>query len=294
MSEEIDKKETDTVKKSSGKGVLSTPVWAAIAVAALIVGVLVGRFVLGRTTTVSLNGATTFSEDQLDNTIATYVYDGKTYNVTAREVIEANTSLDSAANDDGTYNVPTADDTVSFARNQIVLQAAKDQGLSVSDDDVSQYATDTLGTDDYSTIASNYSLDEDTTKSILSDAALMKKLRDSVVTTTVPTSPTAPTAPSDGNSDTATAEYAQYIIALAGDEWDSTNNTWAGTDGTYYAALSSYAISNDSATYAAAEAAYYVAYSAYNTASSSVSTEWTNYVNTLLSNATIQIGSLAV
>ena len=122
----------------------------------------------------------------------------------------------------------------------------------------------------------------------------MKKLRDSVVTTTVPTAPTAPTAPSDGNSDTASAEYAQYIIALAGDEWDSTNNTWASTDGTYYAALSSYAISNDSATYSAAEAAYYVAYSAYSTASSSVSTEWTNYVNTLLSNATIQIGSLAV
>jgi len=50
--------------------------------------------------------------------------------------------------------VPTADNTISFARNQIVLQAAKDQGFSVSDDDVSQYATDTLGTDDYSTIAS--------------------------------------------------------------------------------------------------------------------------------------------
>ena len=291
MAEENENK---TIETSPRKGGLSTPVWAAIAVAALVVGVLVGHFVFRSSSSVSLDGATTCTEDKLDDTIATYTYGGETYKVTSREVITTSSSLDSAKNDDDTYNVPTADDVVSYARNQIVLKAAADEGYSVTDDDVSTYANDTLGTDDYATIGSNYNLDEDTTKTILTDAALMKKLRDAKVTTTIPDAPTAPTAPSDGNTDTASSDYAQYIIALAGDEWDATNNTWASTDGTYYTALSSYSISNDSATYEAAEAAYYVAYSNYQTASSEASTEWTDYVNTLLSNATIQIGSLAV
>jgi hypothetical protein len=115
-----------------------------------------------------------------------------------------------------------------------------------------------------------------------------------VVTTTVPDQPTAPTAPSDGNEDTTSADYAQYIINLAGDEWDSENNTWARTDGSYYSALSTYSISNDSASYAAAEQAYYVAYSNYSTAASQASSEWTTYVNTLLSKTSIQISSMTV
>jgi hypothetical protein len=257
------------------------------------VGVLCGHFLLssgsGKAT-----GSTTISESDLDSTIATYTYNGSSHAITAREVIEQNGSIENQANDDGSYNVPSADDVLSYARNAVVLEEANAQGISVTDDDVSAYAQSTLGTDDYATIGSNYGLDEDATKSLLHDAAVIKKLRDSVVTTTVPDQPTAPTAPSDGNEDTTSADYAQYIIGLAGDEWDSANNTWASTDGTYYSALSTYSISNDSASYAAAEQAYYVAYSNYSAAASQASSEWTTYVNTLLSKTSIQIGSLAV
>ena len=272
---------------------LGTPIWIAICVVALVVGVLCGHFLLssgsGKAT-----GSTTISESDLDSTIATYTYNGSSHAITAREVIEQNGSIENQSNDDGSYNVPSADDVLSYARNAVVLEEANAQGISVTDDDVSAYAQSTLGTDDYATIGSNYGLDEDATKSLLHDAAVIKKLRDSVVTTTVPDQPTAPTAPSDGNEDTTSADYAQYIIGLAGDEWDSANNTWASTDGTYYSALSTYSISNDSAGYAAAEQAYYVAYSNYSAAASQASSEWTTYVNTLLSKTSIQIGSLAV
>ena len=281
-----------------GRG-LGTPAWVAICAVVLVVGVLCGHFLLGgagsgASAGVALAGKTTLSEQELDSTIATYTYNGKTVDVTARQVISQSKSVDSAANSDGTYDVPVADDVVSYARNAIVLQAAKDQGISVTDDDLSAYANQMFQTDDYATIASKYGIDEDTAKQTISDSCMMSKLRDSVVTATLPEQPTKPTEPAEGQEDTPTADYASYIIGLAGDEWDSANNTWASTDGDYYNALSSYEISNDSATYAAAQAAYYVAYSNYSTAYSDYSSQWTTYVNSLLSNASIQLGSLAV
>lgn len=276
----------------SKKGI-STPIWIVIAVAALVVGALLGHFVIGDTgASANLSGKTTLAEGDLDSTIASYTYNGTTTNVTAREVIEESSSLDAAKQDDGTYAVPTADDVLAYARNAIVLQEAANKGLSVSDEERDAYAQEMLQTTDYATVAANYGISEDTVKKIVSDSALMKKLRDSVVTTELPTMPEDPTAPDDGNIDTATQDYATYVINLLGDEWDATNNTWARTDGTYYAALSSYPISNESATYAAAQAAYYVAYSNYSAASSQVSYEWTAYVNTLFSKASIQMGSL--
>ena len=97
----------------------------------------------------------------------------------------------------------------------------------------------------------------------------------------------------EGAEDEPTAEYAQYVIGLLGDEWDADANDWARTDGTYYATLSGYEISNDAATYAAASAAYSVASSVYEEAYNQVSEELFAYTDALLSKATIQIGSLA-
>ncbi len=278
--------------KASYKG-LGTPAWIAISVAALVVGVLCGHFLLGNAGTVSLGGKMTLSANELDSTIATYTYQGTTNNISARDVITQSSTVDAAANSDGTYAVPTSSDVVVYAQNEIVLAGAKDKGLSVTDDEVSAYATQMFGTDDYATIASSYNIDEDTAKTTLTSSALMSKLRDAVVTTTLPDQPTAPTAPAEDAEDTPTADYASYVIGLAGDEWDADSNAWARTDGDYYAALSSYEITNESATYAAAQAAYNVATAAYSAAYSQRASEWTTYVNSLLSQATMQIGSLA-
>lgn len=265
-------------------------------VVALVVGLAAGAFggrlSLGGDGIISLAGKTTLSEAELDSTIATYTYNGTTYPVTAREVIEQSSSIEAAANEDGTYNVPSPDELVYYAQSEVTLIDAESRGLTVSDEEVAAYAEQYFGSSDYATIASTYGIDEDTAKSVLTDSALRVKLRDAVVSTTMPELPTAPAEPEEGAEDTPTAEYAAYIIDLVGDEWDSETGTWATTDGDYYATLSTYEITNDSATYAAAEAAYSVAYDLYSTAATEVSAEWTSYVNTLFSNTSMQLGSL--
>ena len=55
--------ENTTIETSPHKGGLPTPAWAAIAVAALIVGALVGHFAFRGESSVSLNGETTCTEE---------------------------------------------------------------------------------------------------------------------------------------------------------------------------------------------------------------------------------------
>lgn len=299
---EADKTPKTVAGASAGEGspapkrTFSLPHVIAAAMVALVVGLTAGSFAgrlsLGGEGTISLAGKTTLGETELDSTIATFTYDGTTHAVTAREVIEMSSSLESAANDDGTYNVPNASDVIYYAQSEVILLDAEKRGLSVTDDEVAAYAEKYYGSSDYASIASDYGIDEETAKSVITDSALRVKLRDEVVTTAMPELPAEPTEPAEGSEDTPTADYAAYVIGLLGDEWDSEANTWATTDGDYYATLSSYEISNDSATYAAAEAAYSVAYSKYYTAYTEVSSEWTSYVNTLLSNTSMQLGSL--
>lgn len=295
-AEKADKDAKSASKRSSkrgGKGAGAR--LAVVGVVCLLVGCLVGGFVGYRFVggaTAPLSGKTTLSEGQLDTVLGTYTYKGEKHEVTAREAILETTTLDAAKNDDGTYNVPSVDNVLSIARNGIVAQDAADRGVTVSDDEVASYAQSTIGSSDYATIASTYGMDEDQVKSLMTSSATMKKLHDQIVTVSVPSVPDAPSSPASGQESTPTAEYASYIINLVGDEWDSNANTWARTDGQYYAALSSYTISNDSATYDAAQAAYYVAYSNYSSANSEATSQWTNYVNGLLSNATISLGTL--
>ena len=291
---ENDKITTDKTEKRAGLAALPVAGWVVICVALLIVGVLAGHFLLGGTSGVSLNGRTALSAGELDSTIATYTFDGKTTNVTAREVLEeVQGSTTIPANEDGTYNVPSASDVLSYAQNEILLADAEARGLSVSDEEISEYASSSLGTDDLASIAEQAGMDEQAVKDVLRENLLANKLQQAVTTVTLPEQPSAPEEPADGEEDTATEEYASYVIALLGDEWDSEANDWARTDGTYYATLSGYEISNDAATYAAASAAYSVASSAYQDATTQIKEEWSAYTDSLLSRATIQLGSLA-
>ena len=52
-----------------------------------------------------LRDAQTLSENELNTVVATMSYEGKTYDITAQEAIEATSTLDAMKNDDGTYNM---------------------------------------------------------------------------------------------------------------------------------------------------------------------------------------------
>lgn len=271
---------------------LPTAAWVAIAAAALVVGVLAGHFLLGGAGSVSLGGRTTLSAGELDSTIATYTVDGRTVGVTAREVlVEASGSSEISANEDGTYDVPSASTVLTYVQNQLILADAEARGLTATDEQIDEFVTGSMGSD-LATLAQSWGISEDEARAVVSDAVTMRNLQDEVSTVELPEQPVAPAEPDEGAEDTPTAEYAQYVIGLLGDEWDSDANTWARTDGTYYATLSGYDISNDAATYAAASAAYSVATSVYQEAYATVSEELGAYTDSLLSRASIQIGSL--
>lgn len=268
------------------------PIVAVAVVVALVLGVLLGKFALGGSGAQSFAGATTVSEGDLDKVMASYSYNGSTGTVSVREAIESQVSLDSVKDDEGNYTVPAADDALSVARNRILAMVAENEGITVSDDELTEYAEKITGESDIATIASNYSLTEDQATEIIRESALMYKLKDQVVSVETGDVPTAPTTPNEGEEDTANATYGAYIIGLLGDEWDSENATWARTDGPYYEALKDEVFSADSATYAQAEAAYYVAYQQYSTSASTASSEWTTYVNQILATATITLNTL--
>ena len=265
------------------------------AVVLFALGIVIGRFLLGGGgATGSLNGRTTLSEGELNTPIASYTYNGQNKEVTAREVIENTSGLDAAKQSDGTYAVPAADKIIGYVRNALVVAEAQSKGITVTDDEVNNYMQTNFKTTDVSQVASAYKLSEDVAKKLINDAVIMKKYRDSVLTTTLPDAPQAPTAPEDGNSETTSQEYAQYITSLAGNEWDANNNTWASQDGDYYKQLASFAISNDSASYAAAQTAYQVAMSKYSAVASKASQEWSQKINEILGKASIAIYSLAL
>lgn len=290
---ELDTKKADAAKdekaeKKPSKPARTVPLVATIvaAVVCLVLGGVVGHFCFNGTSSL---GSQTLQEADLDTVVARYTYNGQTYEITAKDVITQSTSLDSAANDDGSYTVPTADSIIDLARNQIMQKVVDAQDITVSDDDMDAYAQQYLGSSDYATIASNYNMDEDSVKNLVRQSCALFKLRSQVVTAEIPSQPAAPSKPADGAEDTPTADYATYIINLAGDEWDSETGTWKDSSSTYASALADYQITNDSATYAAAQAAYYVAYQQYSTASQTASQQWTNYVNDQLSKASIEI-----
>ena len=104
--------------------------------------------------------------------------------------------------------------------------------------------------------------------------------------------PTAPTEPADGNEETASKDYADYIINLAGDEWDSEKGAWKDADSTYAKAFADDAFTADSATYKQAMTAYYTAYQHYSSQASSASSKWTEYANGLYAKANISIYGL--
>ena len=284
-------KQADVPEKAS-RGISAT-VCVLIAVVALAVGVALGHFFMGGSaSSVSLNGRTTLSESELDSAIATYTFDGASHKITARDVLTfGGTEL--AANEDGTYSVPGAQSILNYAQTQIMLDDAAKRGITATDDDINEFIASSYGSDvDLETFASSMGMTEDAAREMFEYWVIISKLGEDVAGGTLPEAPVEPTAPEEGEEEAPTAEYAEYIIGLVGDEWDADANTWASSDGDYYATLSSYEISNDSATYAAASAAYSVAYTKYQEAYTAAAEEQNAYTTDLFSRADIQIGTL--
>ena len=235
--------------------------------------------------------APVFAESELDATVATWKFKGASHKISAREAIESQYSLDSVKDEDGNYPAPSADVVLSYVRNRILLEEASKQGIELSDEDLSSSAEASLGTSDFSAIADQYGVSEDQAKQIVREQGTIQKLYQSVMDD-APAMPKAPAEPESGDENEAKAEYAAYIIDLAGKEWDAEAGTWAKLDGAYATALAGEEITPESATYAQAQKAYAVAYQQYMLESQGANAKWTSYVNELFGEADVELFGL--
>lgn len=235
--------------------------------------------------------APVFAESELDATVATWKFKGASHKISAREAIESQYSLDSVKDEDGNYPAPSADAVLSYVRNRILLEEASKQGIELSDEDLSSSAEASLGTSDFSAIADQYGVSEDQAKQIVREQGTIQKLYQSVMDD-APAMPKAPAEPESSDENEAKAEYAAYIIDLAGKEWDAEAGTWAKLDGAYATALAGEEITPESATYAQAQKAYAVAYQQYMLESQGANAKWTSYVNELFGEADVELFGL--
>lgn len=235
--------------------------------------------------------APVFAESELDATVATWKFKGASHKISACEAIESQYSLDSVKDEDGNYPAPSADAVLSYVRNRILLEEASKQGIELSDEDLSSSAEASLGTSDFSAIADQYGVSEDQAKQIVREQGTIQKLYQSVMDD-APAMPKAPAEPESGDENEAKAEYAAYIIDLAGKEWDAEAGTWAKLDGAYATALAGEEITPESATHAQAQKAYAVAYQQYMLESQGANAKWTSYVNELFGEADVELFGL--
>lgn len=252
---------------------------------------------------VSQTGTQTVSEDKLSTTtVASYTYDGKTTDVTALDVISLYTGIDNAvdSSDSSLYDLPTADNVLSYVRSCVLDQIAQDQGFTASDADITAYLVSITGSSSATVdnTASSYGLTTDELTAIVEQSVRLSKLETSVTSYTgsTPTAPTAPTSDqtADGTAtnDVKSADYKTYVEGLVGSDYDFTSNTWSNTSSEYYTALSSYDLTASTYSYACATAAYTVAQSDYTTQSTAATATWKQYLENIFASTSITIYSL--
>lgn len=149
--------------------------WIVWIIIALAVGVAIGKFCLGIVPLGVTTGKTALTENQLDSVVAVYSSGFNMHTVTAREVFENTTGLESAKSSDN-YKFPSADSILDYVRNSILDDKVSQEGIEVSDDEMNQYAQDMLGTQDFDSIATTYGVSVDNAKKIVRNSAGVKKL----------------------------------------------------------------------------------------------------------------------
>lgn len=290
LKEDIDEEEAMAELEDEGK---KKKIFVAAAVAAVVIAAILGFFIGSGAFGGKGTGTSKLTEDQLNDTVATYAYNGAKHSISAREAIESQYSVESVKDENGKYAAPSADAILSYARNQILLDEAEKEGVKVSAKDMKEYAKKSIGTDDYGTMAKQYNVSKGQAKTIVKQSVMMQKLYEKVVPSASSSStPEQPSEPKDKNNltDDEKKAYADYIIKLAGKDWDSSKNAWRDSNSDYAKQLPNF--DGQSASFNDAKNAYYVAYQAYSTQASSASSKWTEFSNKLFANADIQIYGL--
>lgn len=285
------KTEGDTKGKgrtnASNHGKANRRKWMPVimAVCGIAVGAIGGIGVYSLTHVDKPVSITEISADDAKNVVvARYMYDGKSHDVTAQDMLDA-LGTNATKKDDGNYAMPSADTAITVARNQIIMAECDKQGITVSDDELNSYMETSYGTTDMSEVAKEYNVDEQTIKDGVDKSARSHKLYLKVTGTTDDGAPEMPA------SDADMKELGEYILGLLGDNWDNDKGTWANTDSDYYDTLGA-DFDPSAATQDQAQAVYQLASQHYQENYTNAYFKWSDYVNGLMSKCTIDIYTL--
>ena len=267
-----------------------------IAAVAAGVVVVIGAVALAASLHNQAPTGTTITKDQLDAAVATYDQGGRV-KVTARDVMASTGGVDSYKQSDDSYRLPTADSVLAYVRQRVLYEDAKSQGLQASDEEAKRYLKETYATDDFGAAAKDAGVDEDALRESVTEQVTIQKLQDKVVgRDSGDATVTAPDAPEDGNGETETKGYADYIAKLAGDAWDKDANDgkggWKDAKSSWAQALNGYEVTNDKASYNAAMVAYSVAMNESAGGSEVVSSKWSDYQDKLYSGVRITLANI--
>lgn len=260
---------------------------------ALVLGIGIGHLAGAKTIGGVTNlGETTFKSEQTSEVIAQYTYKGKVNAITLDDYTKSSSPVQ---NEDGSYQMPNAESILSLVRLRILQDVAKQEGITVTDEDVNAYLEKNFGTTDLAATAEQYGYEENQLKELLQDTIIQTKFYEKIAGTETPTQPAMPSPTEEGKENEATKEYADYIKEIAGDAWNEKANDgkggWKDADSEYANATKDYKITNDGATYDAAQAVWNVAYSEYSTKASEYQAKVTEYTNNILKDTTITIAT---
>lgn len=266
------------------------PIAVGIAAACAIGGFVIGHISGNPTAGVPASVKTELTNEELGTVVGRVSFDGQTVDVTAKDALMLNDTLNGDS-----HNYPTADMVVATARSLIMQKDAEKRGIQVTDENLKEFAKGMLGSDDYETIAKEYQIDTESLQALVKSSYISQEVRKQVVGDSEPELAAPPTAPEEGESDKATAEYYTYIIDAAGDEWDAEKQAWADEDGEFATVLKSsktFDPKEKKATYDDALGAYQVLGSRYSAEASTYDTLWNDYTKELFSKANVTIYSL--
>ncbi len=229
-------------------------------------------------------------ESQLSKPVASYTFNGKKLEVTAEDILLQRGSLEEFRNDKGMYQAPSAESILDYIRQNALIEDAKAQGLSVSDEELKDFAREQLGNDDLEAIAKTFGVEKAEAEEILRNNLLIKKLSEKVMPPAEDIDiPEAPAELAEGAADEPTEEYAQYIITLAGPSWNADAQAWAGMS-PYQQILSDF--DGKTATHEQAEQAFRIAIQMLSEQQSENQKVWQEYVGQLFGKISVKIYGL--
>lgn len=211
-----------------------TVIAVACSAAALVVGLLIGKFALGTNLgNMTATNSTSVSPQQSGEIIANYTYDGETHNVTLEDMFAYNNSA-SKANDDGSYDMPTTEEILNYARKQIIAEAAAKKNISVSEQEKLDYIKDQYGTETMEDLAANMGRTTEQTDQLVTEKLVQNKLFEDVAGK-MTEFPAYPEPPEDKNEEAKNDTYAKYITDTVGDEF--VDGKWVDKEGDFAKAL---------------------------------------------------------